>query len=310
MNVRPSGISFLGAPLALEPTAAQADFAFLGIPYGDPYDMRNVCPPAAEAPDAVRSASAEFAADLGNYDFDLGGPLFPDPAVRLVDCGDVPGDPRDLAGNLRRATEAVRALVHNGAVPLVVGGDHAIPPLVVSALEGRGPIDVLHVDAHLDFRDEVGGVSGGYSSPIRRLRELPWVRSIVQIGLRGIGSARPRDIEDARASGNILVTAGEVHTRGVQWLADLFPAGERVYVTIDIDGLDPSCAPGTLWPSPGGLTFTQVATLVRALAGNGELAGMDVCEFAPSRDLQGHTACVITRLLMNVMGAAARRQAR
>ena len=212
MNARPSGISFLGAPLALEPTAARADLPFLGIPYGDPHDMRNLCPPAAEAPDAVRSASAEFAADLGNHDFDLGGPVFPDPPVRLVDCGDGPGDPRDL--------------------------------------------------------------------------------------------------EDARASGNIPVAADEVHARGAKWLADLFPAGEHVYITIDIDGLDPSCAPGTLWPSPGGLTFTQVAALVRTLAGNGELAGTDICEFAPSRDLQGHTACVITRLLMNAMGVAARRQAR
>ena len=310
MNVRPSGISFLGAPLALEPTAAQADFAFLGIPYGDPYDMRNVCPPAAEAPDAVRSASAEFAADLGNYDFDLGGPLFPDSSVRLVDCGDVPGDPRDLPGNLTRATEAVRALVRHGIVPLVVGGDHAIPPLVVRALEGRGPVDVLHIDAHLDFRDEIGGVTGGFSSPIRRLRELPWVRRIVQVGLRGIGSARPRDVDDARAAGNVLVTADEVHDRGVQWLADLFPADEHVYMTIDVDGLDPSCAPGTLWPSPGGLTYAQVATLVRALARKGELAGVDVCEFAPARDVQGHTAGIITRLLMNAAGAAARRHAR
>ena len=88
-----------------------------------------------------------------------------------------------------------------------------------------------------------------------------------------------------------------------------FQADGRVYVTVDIDGLDPSCAPGTLWPAPGGLTFWQAARLVRGLAGRCRLAGMDVCELAPARDPQGHTALVITRLLMLAMGSAARRRA-
>ena len=165
MNRPPTGLTFLGAPLQLAPDSAPADFAFLGIPYGAPYDMANVCPPAAAAPDAVRAASAVYRDELGNHDFDLGGPLFPEgAALSLVDCGDVPGDPRDLPGNLRRATEAVRAVVAAGAVPLVLGGTHAIPPLVVRGLDDDEPLDVLHIDAHLDYRDEVGGVRDGFSS--------------------------------------------------------------------------------------------------------------------------------------------------
>jgi len=268
-----------------------------------------VCPPAAAAPGAVRAASVVYRNDLGHYDFDLGGPLFPDAAARLIDCGDVPGDPRDLAGNLARAAAAVRSIVAAGAVPLVLGGDHAIPPLVVRGLDDAEPLDILHVDAHLDYRDEVAGVRDGYSSPIRRLRELPWVRSIVQVGLRDIGSARPAEVEAALAAGNVLVRAEEIHERGVARIVESFPADGRVYITIDIDGLDPSCAPGTLWPAPGGLQFWQAARLVRGLAGRCRLAGMDVCEFAPARDPQGHTALVITRLLMIAMGSAARRLA-
>jgi len=310
VNDLPAGPSFLGAPVELSLEGADADFALLGIPFGAPYDMSGVCPPASTAPDAVRAASAVYRDDLGHYDFDLGGPLFPaDAGVRLVDCGNVPGDPRDPAGNLLRATAAVRGIVAAGAVPLAVGGDHAIPPLVVRGLSDAEPLDVLHIDAHLDFRDEVGGVRDGYSSPIRRLRELPWVGRVVQVGLRDIGSARPAEVEAALAAGNVLISAEEVHVGGVDQIVDGFPAGARVYITIDIDGLDPSCAPGTVWPAPGGLHFWQAARLVRGLAGRCRLAGMDVCEFAPARDPQGHTALVVTRLLMIAMGAAARRGA-
>ena len=94
-----------------------------------------------------------------------------------------------------------------------------------------------------------------------------------------------------------------MHERGVDWIVEMFEPDARVYVTIDVDGLDPSCAPGTLWPAPGGLLSWQAARLVRELAGRCRLAGMDVCEFAPARDPQGHTALVITRLLMIAMGA-------
>ena len=112
------------------------------------------------------------------------------------------------------------------------------------------------MDAHLDFRDEVAGLRDGYSSPIRRLRELPWVRTVVQVGLRDVGSAREEEVLAARAAGNVLVRAEEVHARGAALLDELaarFDPAHRVYITVDVDGLDPSCAPGTLWPAPGGL---------------------------------------------------------
>ena len=174
-------------------------------------------------------------------------------------------------------------------------------------LRADAPLDVLHIDAHLDMRDEVGGQRNGYSSPIRRLRELPWVRTIVQVGLRDVGSARGDDVAAARAAGNILVRAEEVHEHGVAGLTELFAPGGRVYVTIDVDGLDPSCAPGTLWPAPGGLWYWQVSRLLRGVLGRSVLAGMDICELAPARDPQGHTALAAARLLMLAAGASLRR---
>ncbi|MEZ5124829.1 MAG: arginase family protein [Thermoleophilia bacterium] len=303
-----SPVTFLGAPRADE-IAVAARYAFLGIPYGVPYAAVDPSSaPHAAAANAVRAASQVYLDALDHYDFDLGGAPFPDGVAGvLADCGDVAGDPCDARAGAARATATVARIAAAGAVPLVVGGDHSIPPLVVRGLPSEEPLDVLQVDAHLDYRNDVDGVPDGFSSPIRRLRDLPWVRRVVQVGLRDIGSARQAEVDAAAAAGNVLVTAAEVHTRGVDWIVELFEPGARVYVTIDVDGLDPSCAPGTLWPAPGGLWHWQTARLVHQIVTRCRLAGMDVCEFVPGRDLQGHTALLITRLVMLAAAADARR---
>jgi agmatinase len=319
MNESPSGASFLGAPLILDPGAVPRGFALFGAPYVTPYDAGVADPPfstgilpgaagsSAFAPEAVRAASAVYVTELDHYDFDVGGALVePGSPLPLVDCGDVACDARDAESSARAITEVSRAVVAAGAVPLVIGGDHALPPFVVRGLDARHPVHVLQIDAHLDFREEVGGVRDGYSSPIRRLRDLPCVETIVQVGLRDVGSARPGEVADALAAGNVLVRAEEVHEAGVDRIAALFPERGRVYITIDVDGLDPSCAPGVLWPAPGGLLFWQAARLVRTLARRCRLAGMDVCELVPARDPQGLTALAVARLLMIAVGAAPR----
>ncbi len=337
MNRRPDADTFLGAPFAapavdgvpgaLMPGAAgPARFAFLGLPLYVPYgDEPPAAPPspaavaalasATSAADAVRTASAAYAGIFDHYDFSLGGPLIPGGVpAEFVDCGDVPlsGAPGDLAADLAAGAAAVHDVVAAGAVPLVVAGDHSAPPVVVRGLPDDRLLDVLQVDAHLDFRDEVAGLRDGYSSPIRRLRELPHVSTVVQVGLRDVGSAREAEVAAARAAGNVLVRAEEVHLGGAALLDDLaarFDPEHRVYMTIDVDGLDPSCAPGTLWPAPGGLWFWQLARLIRAVVTRCELAGVDICELAPGYDPQGHTALAAARLLMIAAGASLRRSA-
>lgn len=323
MNLaRPRG-TFLGAPFTPAGTplpagpgdTAPACFAFLGLPLYVPYGDE---PPGAPEPDdepglsaadAVRTASAGYIGALDHYDFDLGGPLVPaGVGARFVDRGDVaPGG--ELAADLAAGTLAVREITVAGGVPLVVAGDHSAPPVVVRGLTDDEPLDVLHIDAHLDFRDEVGGRRDGYSSPIRRLRELPWVRMVVQVGLRDMGSARGDEVAAARAAGNVLVRAEEVHEHGVDGLVELFEPGGRVYVTVDVDGLDPSAAPATLWPAPGGLWYWQVSRLVRGVLSRSALAGIDICELAPTRDIRGQTALAAARLLMLAAGASLRRPA-
>ena len=307
----PAGdLTFLNMPLVTHLEALDADIAVIGIPYGVPYDMQGVAGGSSTAPSAIRARSLAFGTGrfLEHYDFDHGGSLLGERPPRVVDCGDVRGDPLDIPGNASRATAAVRAILERGAMPIVLGGDDSIPIPFFRAYEDRGPLVLVQVDAHLDFRDEVNGVREGYSSPIRRASEMPWIERIVQIGMRGVGSARPAEVEAALAHGNRIVPAREVHANGVEWLLEQVPADASYLVTIDFDGFDPSVAPGVGAPVPGGLVFHQVAGLLQGLAARGRVAGIDLVEYVPDRDINDLTALVGARLLTNLIGAVARQQ--
>jgi agmatinase len=303
MSLRAPERSFLDADVVLDPARLQTPYAFLGIPFGPPYVPEDLCV-CADAADAVRAVTHRMAyrAISQHHDFDLAGPLFPGGQPSVTDCGDVVGDVRDPDRIWDTGVGVLTSIVHRGAVPLVVGGLDAIPPIVVTAFAATETVHVLHVDAHLDFRDEVGAVARGYSSPVRRIRELPCVDQIVQVGMRSVGSARPSDITDAKAAGNRIVTAWELHERGATAVLDELPTDRRWVVTIDCDGLDPSIAPGVGWPEPGGLTYPQIRTLVASLAQSGRIAACVVTEFQPARDIAQMTALTIARLFMNIIG--------
>lgn len=300
-HLRQPEIPFLEAEVVLDPTAVVTPYAFLGIPFGPPYEPKDLTD-CAGAPDAVRAMARRMEYGLLHlhHDFDWGGPLFPGGVSTVTDCGDVMGDLDDPEAIWDRGLDVVRALAARRVTPLVLGGLDAIPPIVVGAFEER--LHVLHVDAHLDFREEVGGQRRGYSSPIRRIRELAHVDRIVQVGLRGVGSARPSDVDDARAAGNELVTAQEIHEQGIGTVVDRLAGDGRWIVTIDCDGLDPTIAPAVGWPEPGGLTYPQIAALVRTLSGRDQVAGLVLTEFQPDLDIGGMTARTIVRLLLQVIG--------
>ena len=302
------GATFLNTALATDLTDLEADIAVLGIPYGVPYGMAGVAGPCSVAPAALRAQSLKFGYGrfIEHYDFDHDGPLLNGHDIRIVDCGDAVADPLDIPGNSARATAATRQILASGAVPIMLGGDDSVPIPFFRGFEGHGPVTLVQVDAHLDFRDELDGVREGFSSPIRRASEMPWINSIVQVGLRGVGSARPSDVQDARDNGNLLVTAREVRHDGVGALLSRIPTQHPYLITIDLDGLDPSVAPGVSGPAPGGLSYDELASLLTGLAAQGQVAGLDIVEYAPEMDVNGHTALVATRLILTLIGALAR----
>lgn len=294
--------SLLGIDVVADLSAVNTKYAYLGIPYGPPYDPQDLSV-AAGAADAVRNVTHRMEyLTWFHYDFDLGDEMFTDNTPNIVDVGDLVGDLRYPDAISSACIETLGALVSQGTIPITVGALDAVSPMMAAAYAGHEELNVLHIDAHLDFREEVNGVRHGYSSHIRRVREHEHIDRIVQVGLRSMGSARPSDVLEAVETGNLLVTAWELHEHGLAKLLSLLDDSRRWIVTIDLDGLDPTIAPGVGWPEPGGLTYPQVGGIIRYLAKKHLIAGLVFTEFQPGRDRDEITARTISRLIVNTIG--------
>jgi agmatinase len=295
--------TFLNAPYQQDPSKVETPYAFIGLPFGPPYHATDLTL-CAKGADEVRLEShrRSYALNWGHYDFDYGDVLFPDDKPTVTDLGTLPSDFRNPDKVWDDGIAVFTTLVSRGVVPLVVGAFDSIPPIIGGAFEDE-KINVLQIDSHLDFRHERYGVTRGYSSPMRRLREFPWVQDIVQVGLRGAGSARAQDVKDAVESGNRLITAWELHEQGAKSVLDSLTTDGRWLITIDCDGLDTSIAPGIGAREPGGLTFNEARTLVAGLARRNQVAALVFTEYQPALDIQSITAHTIVRLMINVIGA-------
>ncbi len=297
--------TFAGLPACTDMRNVSADIAIIGIPYGTLY---NADQPghSAGAPAAIRRAAERYADMLDHYDFDLGGSLLDNGNITVVDCGDLPGDPLDSAANQRRTTETIRSLITSGAVPIVLGGDDSIPIPFLRAYQRHGPLTVIQVDAHLDWRHAINGITEGPSSTMRRASEMPWVNRLIQVGMRGVGSARREEVAAARAYGAEIVTAKEVTEGGVERVLNLVPEGCACVLTIDCDGLDPSIMPAVYAPAPGGLSYWCVVDLIHGLVAKADVRGFDLVEFFPEKDINGLAALTAARIIINVIGAVVR----
>ncbi|MBS0562229.1 MAG: arginase family protein, partial [Proteobacteria bacterium] len=261
--------TFMGLPAASLAEGAKAGIAILGAATATPYPTVGAY--CAGGPRAIRDGIANWAGTLGHMDFDLGGTLLPE-GVTAVDCGDLPIDPDNAAANRAAIKDAIGTLLDGGAVPVLLGGDDSVPIPMFHAFEGRGRFAILQIDAHIDWRDEVQGLTLGLSSPMRRASEMAWIDRIVQVGVRGAGSARVSDYRDALAAGVTFVTARDVARFGVAAAIEAIPRGAELIVTLDCDGLDPSVIPAVIGPAPGGLTYWQTIELLRGAAERARIA--------------------------------------
>jgi agmatinase len=296
-------ISFMSAPRLERDAVTDARFAVIGAPFGVPYGIRQVHYGASNAPRAIRERSARFGAFHDRHDFDLDCSLDCFGPLPLVDCGDVLADPRELEANAQRVTQAVADQLGAGRIPIVLGGDDSTSALVLRGYAQVEPVEVLQIDAHIDFRDEVDGIRHGYSSPMRRASEMPWVKRIVHVGARGVGSARPQDLADTLQAGNRIVTARTVAREGVDAVLRNLTPGARYHIVFDCDGMDPSVMPGTSAPMPGGLAYDTAVELIHGLARQGSIAGINFAEHYPELDVNGITSLAIVRLIVNLIGA-------
>jgi agmatinase len=295
---------FLGFPASAAPNSL-ADITIIGIPEATGY-RKGHASHSSNAPAALRTAIAGYGAELDHYDFDLGGPLLGNAGITVIDRGDLSTAPSTPELNRKRITTAIKEILNSGAVPIVLGGDDSVPIPVFSAYEGRGPFTILQIDAHIDWREEIDGELYGYSSTMRRASEMPWIERILQVGMRGVGSARPSEFADALAWGAKIITASEVHQHGIEQVLELIPEGCKCLVTFDCDALDPSIMPAVMAPAPGGLAYLQVTQLIKRVSWKAQICGFNLVELAPERDHNGLGSLTAARIICNVIGTLAR----
>lgn len=283
----------------------QVAVSLLGIPCSEHYSGEPRPNDQAWAPEAIRGQSGKICDGPLTWDFDIGGPLESFLPNGGRDCGNLNPTSQSFEEYFSAAVEILKRQFASSKFSGILGGDHGVTVPVVHALEAIGqPVHLVQIDAHMDWNDEVRGARRGYSSPMVRASELPWISGITQIGIRGTGSIGAKEVEAAQDYGAKIITAREVHEGGVSPILQHLDGKGPFYLTIDADGLDPSVMPAVITPLPGGLRVDQVLPIVRALA-KAHLVGMDVVEVAPGVDLPNQiTSITAGRLMVIAMVAA------
>ena len=304
MHEMTSALTFLGLPRQLPDGRAPTAIIF-AAGHGSTYRGQDSTGHAMAA-DAIRAASQDDAGLIGHWDFDLGGPLFDGKSVACIDSGNLATVMHDNARNRALIETRTKEVLALGAVPILLGGDDSVPIPFIAGFADQGPLWILQIDAHIDWRDELQGERYGYSSPMRRASEMPHVARIVQVGLRNVGSAGLLEIEAARNYGSRFVTAREIHAKGIEAALCPIPERARVVISLDCDGLDPGIMPGVAAPAPGGLGYTQVIELIARLGRRARIVGFDLVELYPPADLAGLSALTASRLLVNVIAGIVR----
>lgn len=280
--------------------AITADIAVLGAPFDFGTQWRAG---ARRGPRAIREASTLFSfGHAGAYDHEDDITYLPDGTVKIVDIGDADIIHTDTIQSHRNIEFGVRKILAAGAIPIVLGGDHSINIPCINAFDDQDPVHLVQIDAHLDFVDERHGVRYGHGNPMRRAADKPYVTGLTQLGIRNVSSTAREGYDDARAMGSDILSVRQVRKLGIDAVLERIPAGERYYVTIDIDGFDPSIAPGTGTPSHGGFLYYEGLELLDGLAKRGTIVGVDLVEVAPDYDPSDLTAILSAQLLMNLIG--------
>lgn len=299
LNLPFVGISTFGkSPYQPDWNAIDADVAILGAPYDAGTQWRAG---SRFGPKAIRDASMLFSfGHAGAYDHEDDVTYLE--GVRMVDLGDADIIHTDTLTSHANIEAGVRSILKVGALPVVLGGDHSVNIPCIRAFDREAPIHLVQIDAHLDFVDERHGVRCGHGNPMRRAAEQSHVTGLSQLGIRNVSSTARDGYDAARKMGADILSVRQIRALGIEQTLARIPQGARYYVTIDIDGFDPSIAPGTGTPSHGGFVYYEVLELLAGLARQGEVVGIDLVEVAPDYDQTGSTAVLAAQVLLNFVG--------
>ncbi|KAM4643878.1 guanidino acid hydrolase, mitochondrial [Discoglossus pictus] len=292
---RPAGVCTM-LRLPYQESAEGLDAAFIGVPLDTGTSNR---PGARFGPRHIRGESSMVRR------YNISTRAAPFDSIMVADIGDVNVNLYDLKDSCRRIREAYQKIMAAGCVPLTLGGDHTITyPILQAVAEKHGPVGLVHVDAHTDTGDTALGEKIYHGTPFRRCVEegLLDCKRVVQIGIRG-SSYSSDPYKFCEDQGFRVVVADDC------WFKSLAPLmaevrlqmGDKpVYISFDIDGIDPSFAPGTGTPEIGGLTTIQALEIIRGCRGL-DIVGCDLVEVAPVYDQSGNTALTAANLLFEML---------
>ena len=285
--------------LPVSETADGVDVGIIGVPLDIGTSNRNG---TRYGPRQVRAESVLV------RPYNMATRAAPFDSFQVADLGDVALNPYNLSACIEIIEQHYSAVLENAVTPVSIGGDHTITlPILRAIAKKHGPVALIHVDAHADVNDTMFGEPVAHGTIFRRAIEEKLVdpRSMFQIGLRATGYAA-EDFDWARDQGVTVVQAEAC------WYKSLAPLMEEVrrlvgpdqpaYLSFDIDGLDPSVAPGTGTPEPGGLTGSQGLEIIRGCYGL-NLIGCDLVEVSPPYDTTGNTALLAANLLFEMLCA-------
>ena len=285
------------------------DVAIVGAPFDDAVTHR---PGARFGPRAIRAASYH-SGEINSLQLDVR----PFEILDVVDAGDAPVTPANIARGHAVIRRKVLEVARCGAVAIVLGGDHSITfPSASAVAEAVAPrrLGVVHFDAHADTANSSWGVLASHGTPMRRLIESGAVdgRNFVQVGLRGYWPP-PETLAWMAEHGLRWHLMTEIEERGAEAviadaIAEALDGPEVIYLSIDIDVIDPGMAPGTGTPEPGGMLTRELLRAIRQIVGAVELAGMDVVEVAPPFDVSEVTAAAAHRCVLEAISALAARR--
>jgi len=301
-------VSFLRAPMCGDLEQLDADIAILGAPT----DEGNAWLPGARfAPRSIRELSVRLISptdrERGYYDFEEDRHYLYRELTqgRIADCGDVRIIHTNVEQTFANISDSVRAIVAKGAMPVVIGGDHAITFGVVRGF--NEPLDVLHFDAHLDYSEfQHGGPTYANSNPLRLTGKLAHVGRIIQMGMRRNSKIRKTDLQASRDRGNDVVSVKELRQRGIDRVLEQVDPSRKVYVSIDIDVLDMPLVPGCGSGEVGGLDYSELAEALFYVASRYEVVGLDLVEVNPMLDVPARNtsylaAQVVTDFLARIV---------
>jgi len=292
--------TFAKAPVGLDFDNIEGNCAILGAPFDFGTQYRAG---ARFGPRGIREASTLFSfGHAGAYDHEDDAVYLDSKDVQIVDMGDADIVHTNTEKSHANIEWAVRKILKSGAIPVVLGGDHSVNIPCINAFSDEEPFHLVQIDAHLDFVDERHGVRYGHGNPMRRASEKDYVTGLSQFGIRNVSSTAKEGYDAARAVGSDILSVRQIRKLGVEAVLERVPAGKRYYVTIDIDGFDPSIAPGTGTPSHGGFMYYEVLELLQGLTKRGDVVGIDLVEVAPDYDQTGSTSFLAAQILMNFIG--------